>query len=74
MFMPVGGTCNISKNDSMHKKLPALLARGLDLELGRQQSIFDTWTLAVKVQVAACLARRSCMGCSRHRKKIDIAE
>ena len=62
MFMPVGGTRN---NDSMHKKLPVLLARGLDLELGRQQSVFGTWTLAAKVQVAAYLVRTSCMGCSK---------
>ncbi len=31
MFLLVGGTCNISYNDSTHKELPVLLAKGLIL-------------------------------------------
>ncbi len=70
----VGGTCNMSNNDSMHKKLPVLLATVLDLELGRQQNAFGIWTLAVKVQVAASLARTSRWWCSSHSQKFDTAE
>ncbi len=70
----VGGTCNISSNDSMHKKLPVLLAKGLDLEQGRQQNAFGTRTWTVKVQVAASLARTSRRWCSSHSQKFDTAE
>ena len=70
----VGGTCNMSNNDSMHKKLPVLLATVLDLEPGRQQDAFGIWTLAVKVQVAASLARTSRWWCSSHSQKFDTAE
>lgn len=70
----VSGTCNISNNDSMHKELPVLLAKGLDLELGRQQTAFGTWTLAAKNQVAASLARTSRQWCSSHSQKVDTAE
>ena len=50
----------------MQKELPVLLAKGLDLEPRRQQTAFGTWTLAVKDQVAASLARTSPQWFSGH--------
>ena len=63
---------NVANNDSMHKEVLGLLAKGLDLEVERQESSYGTWTLAVKIQVAACLARTLSLWCSRRRKSLTL--